>query len=241
MRWRSVLVGLVVLTIAATCVRLGFWQLSRWHEKQALNAATLAALTEPPVVLGAEWPSADALAGRRVEVRGRFDASRQVLLVNRVHAGAPGVHAVTPLRTGGGRVVLVDRGWLFAADGSNATPRLGADTSERVVIGIAEAVARRGKSPAWRARSTDSLALWTAVRLDPDSLAARFPYALASIVIRELPGPGVPDEPRRSMPAALDTTMHLSYAVQWFLFATILLGGSLLLSVRRRREAATHS
>lgn len=241
MRWRSLLVALVVLAVAATCVRLGFWQLSRWHEKQDLNAANLAALTEPPVALGDRWPSADSLAGRRVEVRGHFDGSRQILLVNRVHAGAPGVHAVTPLRTDGGPIVLVDRGWLFAGDGSSATPRLGADTSERAVTGIAEVMRRRGKMPAWRARSTDSLALWAAVRLDPDSLAARFPYELAPIVIRELPGPGVPDEPRRSTPATLDTTIHLSYAVQWFLFATILLGGSLLLAVRRRREAASSS
>jgi surfeit locus 1 family protein len=240
MRWRSVLVGVVVVALAATCVRLGFWQLSRWHEKQDLNAANLAALTEPPIVIGDAWPHADSLAGRRVEVRGRFEATRQVLLVNRVHAGAPGVHAVTPLRTSGGRMVLVDRGWLFAADGSTATPVIGADTGARTVVGLAEALRGRGKSPAWRERATDSLTLWSAVRLDPDSLAARFPEALAPIVIRELPGPGVPDEPRRSMPARLDESMHLSYAVQWFLFATILLGGSLLLAVRRRARAETN-
>src|SRR5262249_14190846 len=86
----------------------------------------------------------------------------------------------------------------------------------------------------------DSFTVWSTPRLDPDSLRGRVPYALAPYVVRELPGPGVPAQPVRSDPHPYDETMHLSYAIQWFLFGSILLFRSLLLA-RSRRAAANRA
>ena len=93
-------------------------------------------------------------------------------------------------------------------------------------------------SPGMRPLGTvraDSATLWSMRSLDRDSLAARFPYTLAGFVVRQLPGEGVPDHPLRTPPRPYDETMHLSYAVQWFTFAAILLGGSVILAFTRRR------
>jgi cytochrome oxidase assembly protein ShyY1 len=49
----------------------------------------------------------------------------------------------------------------------------------------------------------------------------------------------VPREPIRTEPAPYDETMHLSYAIQWFLFAAILSIGSLFLARARRRGTPT--
>ena len=124
MKLRSVLVVLLVLAAASVCVRLGFWQLSRWHEKRALNRALARALAAPPRELGAKpHPEADVL-GLRIEARGRYDESRQVLLGARPHMGEPGVEVVTPLLLeGGSSAVLVNRGWLYAADAATARPQ----------------------------------------------------------------------------------------------------------------------
>ena len=44
---------------------------------------------------------------------GEFDAARQILIDNKVHAGAPAIDVVTPLKLADGeRYVLVDRGWV---------------------------------------------------------------------------------------------------------------------------------
>jgi cytochrome oxidase assembly protein ShyY1 len=45
------LIAALVLCLAASglCVRLGFWQVSRWHEKQARNAALRSALAAEPI------------------------------------------------------------------------------------------------------------------------------------------------------------------------------------------------
>jgi cytochrome oxidase assembly protein ShyY1 len=47
--------------------------------------------------------------------------------------------------------------------------------------------------------------------------------------------------PRRSLPRPYNELTHLSYAVQWFLFAGILLGGSAALAWSRRRDPASGS
>ncbi|HEY6867580.1 MAG TPA: SURF1 family protein [Candidatus Eisenbacteria bacterium] len=241
MRPAHLLAAALVIGMSALCVRLGFWQISRWHEKQRLNAEMRATLASPVLELGGEPGAYGAVRGHRVAARGRFDESRQILLSLRTHEGSPGVEVVTPLVLAGGRqAVLVDRGWLYASDGATARPQDDREPGGRIVTGVPVELARApgggASSSALRLLARDSLTLWSARTLDPDSLAARFPYALAPWMLRELPGPGVPARPLRSEPRPLDEMMHVSYAVQWFLFASILLGGSAALATSRRRR-----
>jgi surfeit locus 1 family protein len=58
-------------------------------------------------------------------------------------------------------------------------------------------------------------------RLDLAALRARLPYPILDIVISQTPDSALPQMPRRREPAALDEGPHLSYAIQWFAFATI--------------------
>jgi surfeit locus 1 family protein len=232
---RSLIILILVLGFAALFVRLGFWQISRWHQKQAMNVALRAALEQPPLMLGEHPIPLESARARRVQARGRFDLRRQIVLTARTHEGAPGVEIVTPLLIHGGSVgVLVDRGWLYAADAATAHPEEWPEPGERIVTGIAEPLRRgAGKYPLRVIRS-DSASIYAARWLDLDSLSRRLPYAIAPYALRELPGPDVPEKPLRAAPRPLDETMHLSYAIQWFLFATILLVGSAALARTRR-------
>ncbi|MBI5711545.1 MAG: SURF1 family protein [Candidatus Eisenbacteria bacterium] len=238
MKPRSLAVAAAVLLVAAVCVRLGFWQLSRRHEKQRLNRSQAAALAAAPLRLGSAAAPLDSVRDRRVELTGRFDERRQVVLAGRAHAGSPGVEVVTPLLLADGSAVLVDRGWLYAGDAATARPQQFPEPGERAVTGFARPLERGAGGAPWRRLPADLLELWSARALDPDSLAARFPYALAPWFVRELPGPGVPGRPLRTPPRKLDEFMHLSYAIQWFVFAAILLGGSLAVARARRRRGA---
>jgi surfeit locus 1 family protein len=238
MKLRTALAALLILVAAGVCVRLGFWQLSRWHEKRALNVALHAAMTAPPRELAGAAAPLDSVLRRRVRVVGRFDESRQVLLSGRAQNHGPGVEVVTPLRLADGSAVLVDRGWLFAADAMTARPQQYPEPVERAVLGMAEAIPRGRGGPPLRTLEADSITLYSARWLDLDSLAARYPYALAPFVVRELPGPGVPAEPARTPPRPYDESMHVSYTAHWFLFALILLVGPLAVARSRRRAAA---
>jgi surfeit locus 1 family protein len=232
----------IVVLVASVCVRLGFWQVSRWHEKQALNAAMQAAARAPALEVGSEPPPLAAARQRALEMTGSFDERCQILLSGRAHDGAPGVEVVTPLVLAGGRAaILVNRGWIYAADAVNGRPQRFPEPGVRTVRGFVEELRHGAGGPPQRALERDSVTLWSARWLDADSLATRLPYAVADYVVRQSPAPGVAGMPRRSLPRPYNELTHLSYAVQWFLFAGILLGGSAALAWSRRRDPASGS
>ena len=233
----------LVLIGTGVCVRLGFWQLSRLQEKREANAELRQTMEEPPMDIDANTVL-EAVDRRRVRLRGHFDERVQILLSGRSYKHSPGVHVVTPFVidaegrevAGEARAVLVDRGWMSAPDAVRARPQDHPEPGERTVVGVAHAIARV-RDFAWRRLHTepDSVTLWSARTLDVDSLAGRIPYAVPPYVVAELPGEGVPEIPARAAPTPLDEMMHLSYAIQWFLFGSILLFGSAFVAWSRRR------
>ena len=242
MKLRHLLAAVFVIGMSAVCVRLGFWQLARLGEKQAMNVALRGALAQPPVRINASPADVAAVRGRRVEVAGVYDERRQFLLSGRANAGSPGVSVVTPLVSQDGtHAVLIERGWLYSDDAARAHPERYPERGARTVIGVAEPLlAGRGGPPLLAVRS-DSAALWSTRWLDGDSIAARVPYALAGFYVKQLPAADVPPMPVRRVPAPYDEAMHLGYAIQWFVFATILSVGSLVLVWSRRRRAGAEA
>lgn len=232
---RDVVFALLVLAMAAVCVRLGFWQLARLGEKQRMNVALRATLAAPPVVLGDAPRPLETVRDRRVELTGVYDETRQVLLAGRSYQGSPGVEVVTPLRLAGGGAVLVDRGWVPSPDATVADPSSSPEPGLRTVSGIARPLARGSGRTVTRLHAGRG-DVWSTRALDLDSLAPRVPYPLAPYVVHQLPGPGVPAAPARLPVEPYDEGMHVSYAIQWFAFAAILLGGSSALAWGRFRR-----
>jgi cytochrome oxidase assembly protein ShyY1 len=234
---RAARIGLALLLLggAELCGWLGVWQWTRWHETRTREAARRAALAAPAIALDTLAPL-ERVRGRVVELRGVYDTTRAVLLTGATHDGAPGVELAVPLRTGGA-AVLVRRGWLPADDGVHADLANVAPGDTVTVRGLAESMKRgAGDSPRPLAGAPGVL---TARWLDADSLAPRLPYPIADWSVRELPAPDAPPSPVRLPPAPLHPGMHLSYAIQWWVFATAFAVGavSLLRSLRKARGA----
>src|SRR5215472_11985234 len=102
-----------MLALVALTVSLGNWQRHRAVDKQAIAAEFDAASRQPPLELTGEERDALQLLYRSVRATGRYDAGRQVLIDNKLHAGRPGFDVVAPLCfTASKRCVLVDRGWI---------------------------------------------------------------------------------------------------------------------------------
>lgn len=238
MKGKALLAITAIVVMAAVCVRLGFWQLSRWEAKKSENTRRAEAMAAAPVDAGSDLLGADAPPALKVRVQGSFDETRQILLAARTRDGSPGVHVVTPLLfEDGAGAVLVNRGWLYAGDAATARPLDHREPGPRTVTGIAVTIARGEPGAPWREFHEDSATVWSARWLDADSVAARFPYRVAAVALQQLPGDDVPAVPARIEPRPLDEAMNLSYAVQWFLFATILVAGSILVAARSRRGA----
>jgi surfeit locus 1 family protein len=127
--------GLIVL-VAAT-LSLGNWQRQRAAQKAALQTQFDLAAREPPMQLALVRTASDAARWRfhLVRASGEFDARAQVLIDNKVHAGQPGYHVVTPLKLTDGNYVLVDRGWVRAGPRRAELPQVPPPTGSVTVEG----------------------------------------------------------------------------------------------------------
>jgi surfeit locus 1 family protein len=222
---RGDVVGVVLaLVVAATCVRLGLWQIGRLHQRQARNAVARAGWARPPLELG--WnTSPDSVRNRRVHVRGIYDFDNERIWRPHMLDEAPGVDLVTPLRLTNGVAVMVDRGWVASADAYHVEARAYREPESADVVGLALAAPR------------------TRGDVDPGKLKDSLPYALLPFVVQQLPdyasaASAAPSSlPRRLPSPELTNGPHLSYAIQWFSFAAIVLVGSFMLFRKTVRRA----
>jgi surfeit locus 1 family protein len=244
--YRNVVFLAVSVLMAALFARLGVWQLHRLGERRARNALVTARLATPPVALAA-LPRDTAMAHfRRAHLAGTLDFDHEVVLVNRIRDGAPGVHLVTPLRPdtgtwgggGGDTAVLVDRGWVYAPDGASVDRARWREPSRFDGTGyVQEFTAGRG-SPAAVPSHPERLR-W----LDPDAVShnAGYPIARYYVVVDVNASKAAPGVPVRVPVPTLDDGPHLSYAIQWFSFAVIALVGALFAVFGRSRRATLPS
>ncbi len=225
-------------------MRLALWQLSRASEKRAVHEVQRALLALPPVELGESLSAEAPAAGRRAHVRGVWEREHHVLLSGRAYIGAAGVSLATPVRLASGERVLVERGWLAAADSRTAHPEWLRD-SVADVVGVMLPLASAARASEWVALPAEraGVKLWSARTLDSANAIARLPGPLAPWSLRVLPAngaaPTASDKPSPK-PEPYDVpseNVHLSYAIQWFGFAAVILGGAIALALRRKPGA----
>ena len=228
--------SLVVLVVAAACVRLGFWQLDRLDQRQARNERLAARLDEAPLTVTAAIADTVGLSYRRARAAGSFDHDRSIVLPGRSYRGSPGVHVLTPLRLAESPAAfLVNRGWVPAADAATIDLERLRSAADTVVTGLLLPVPGRGSSLARAATVEGDSAfrrVWFAI--DERAMRAQFPYPLLDVQLQLLPT-GSRGSPRPLPPPALDEGSHRGYAFQWFSFATIAIVGWIALLGREHR------
>lgn len=219
--------------VAIVCAGLGLWQIDRLQQRRAANVVALQARRAPPVRLTGAETVGPALEGRRVSAVGHYDHTHDIVLRGRVHQGVPGVEIVSPLVLDGtNTAVLVNRGFVPAPDAVTVETDSVRELGRVRVEGTALPV------PTGKGVPLESAHRTTWARLDRDALAARLPYQLAQIYIRQAPDPALPRFPRRLEPPAIDDGPHLNYAIQWFAFSAMaVVFGIVILSGARDRPA----
>lgn len=234
-RWLGILAG--ALVVAAVMVLLGNWQLSRYHDRSEINAridatgdpVPVSRLVTPPGPdrdVGAEVP--EAARWSPVTATGVYDADHQVLVRGRSVNGQVGYEVLTPLVLADGGAVIVDRGWIPASpEGMTTTPRVPAPPAGQVtVVGRL----RAGEGGGTPVENHDGV-LQTR-RIDLHALAAHLPYPLYGGVVLQA-GPG--DDGLTPVPVRRENAwLNGAYAVQWWIFAGLVLLGTVWLV---RREA----
>lgn len=225
----------VAVAAAAIFSGLGLWQADRHVHRQARNDTLRSRLSAPPVDGSAVPLEADTLSWRRVRLEGRWDYGREIVLRGRAHEGTPGVYVVTPLRRREAPAVLVVRGWLPAADGVHAPLSRGRPESPGDSTVAVDGVLLTSVSaePAAVTRDTVDGALHlVASHVSVPVLADSLPYPVARLYAQRIEDRKAADRSEEEhLPAVLaapspDPGPHFWYAVQWFGFAVIALGGT---------------
>ena len=237
---------LLVLVGIIAFINFGLWQLDRLEQRRDFNAIVSARIDQPPVGIEtilaemaalATEPGDDPAAAvewRSVDAAGSYLIDEELIVVNRSQGGRAGDNVVTPMVLADGSILLVNRGFVPLG---LEIPSPFADTADvRGIVRVSEQRRRGQLSDPAEGR------LREIQRIDIDRLSAQLPAAVLPFYIdltaSRPPQAGVFPEP--VIRPDLSEGPHLSYAAQWFIFATAVAIGWVLAVrysiTKRRRE-----
>lgn len=233
-RWRRSLA--LAIAFAIGCGLLSWWQFSRRAETAEATLLITRNAAAPAVPLSELIPGLSSYRRdqqwRTVEVEGDYLPSRQLLVRNRVDPdGDPGFEVLTPFRTTDGRVFVLDRGWVSIGTKQDRPDSVPAAPSGTVTV---EARLQANEGPLiGRTAPTGEI---PSIDLREVARQVGQPTYTAAYGQVRSEDPGVARNPQRIVPQPEDTGVdegtHLSYAIQWIIFA-LLAFGALGWSIRR--------
>jgi cytochrome oxidase assembly protein ShyY1 len=232
MNLRWITTALVILVLAGVCVELGRWQLHRLDARKARNEVTRTNLAAPATplaeIVGPQRVIGDQHDWRTAVVTGRYDTAKQVVMRYRNINDRPGFEIVTPLLLPDGTAVLVDRGFLPKQGGELAPSTIpAAPSGEVTVTGRLRRSERGGHTSGGtpvdgtaRLINGPDFAPALGLNLYDGYLTVDKQEPAADPAFDGFPGPEIDDGP------------HFFYALQWFFFALMAIGGLVYFSRR---------
>jgi surfeit locus 1 family protein len=236
--WLSAL----VVAMCGILLGLGFWQLQRMAWKDALNEQIAARTQGEPVSLAdalSRWEKSRDVEYLKVQFKGRFRHGGESHFFT-VIKGQTGWRVVTPLETNGGRIVMVDRGFVPDVMKNAETRTQGQVEGEQAIIGLARAPGIKAffvpenapEKNNWFWRDLNGMA----VAALPERDITRVVPFFVEQEVNSIPG-GLP---RGGVTRIVLPNTHLQYVLTWFGLAGALLAVfAVYLRGRFRRHAFT--
>ncbi|QKJ21179.1 SURF1 family cytochrome oxidase biogenesis protein [Microbacterium hominis] len=220
-RWAIYIALAVVFAIA--CAFLSNWQFARNEERGHQLALVAQNYDAAPVPLAQVIPAEGSLAAddewRPVTLTGEYVDDEQLLVRNRPHGGTAAFEVLVPFRLDDGRVLLVDRGWVPPGQDQPDPDVVPAAPAGEVTVVVrlrpGEPLPGSGRSAPAGQVPTINLPL-IADTVDPQTGAA-LEQSAYGLMVSEDPAPA--ERPQTVAAPSEDPGPHLSYAIQWILFA----------------------
>ena len=236
---------LVAILFAVACAFLSNWQFSRNASRTAEIALVEQNYDAAPVALSEVIGNEDVLdpddEWRQVTLVGEYLTDQQLLVRNRPHGGTSAFEVLVPFRDSDGRIFVVDRGWVPPGEGESPDAVPEAPSGEvQIVVRLrdGEALPTSGRSapegqlPTIHLESVVDLMVADGVEGAEDTVTSAY-----GELVSEDPAPaealGGFDRPSE------DPGSHLSYAIQWILFAImgfVFIGYIIRTEIQKRRE-----
>ena len=205
---------ILVIALMVTMVNLAIWQLDRHQQRKDFNATLVQRFDAPIRPLDELLQSSDPsdIEWLPTAITGTYLQGEDVSLVNVSQNGAAGYDAITPLLLSNGKVVLVNRGFLPLVAEFPPAP-----SGEVSILGRIRATIER-RTGAVSDPATGELA--EVQRIDIDRLQQQIDGELVPVYVQLLKS--TPSEDA-SLSTIVDPEFgngpHLSYTVQWIIFA----------------------
>ncbi len=219
----------LIFIVAAVCVRLGIWQVSRFKETRAFYDHLMAVQNMPPVNLPTQQ-DLTMMEYRAVTASGTYDFQNQIATRDQYNGVQPGYHLLTPLRLSDGEAVLVDRGWIPSDGNSTPADWHQYDQPHQVTVSGIIRLGQTQPTPGSDADPTLTpnqrrLDFWIYVNLN--RIGQQIPYPILPVYIQLTPHPNQTDPPIPILePLDLsDGSTNLNYVFQWNLFAILFIVG----------------
>lgn len=215
---------------------LGFWQLHRAAEKEALLAAYAGAAKDAPVTLSQARRIPAGLVYPHVRVRGRYDLKHDYVLDDQIRDGRQGVIVFSPFNPDDGALaLLINRGFIAKDEHAQVPvipdlPAAGVELSGRYAptpgIGL-----RLGGN------ALPGQAHWPklTIRIDTTEIGEDLGHPIDSRVIL-LDADPASGFMREWTPQIIPPERHLGYALQWFGFVVATLVIFIVLHWRRENK-----
>ena len=226
--------AVVTAGFAIAFSNLGLWQLDRLSERRLENhiieqrgsvesSVTSLGLDELDYATAAEQHSF-----RLIRLSGTYLFDDEILIRSQTQNGVAGFHVITPLTDSSGLIILVNRGWVPLA--MDTPPVSARPTDPEVDI----QVRLMGTEERGRFGPEDPEGAVVLSRVDIERIDGLVDYQLAPIYGITLP---LESEsfPRPVEIRALSEGSHFVYAIQWFGFALISVGGFAALARTHQR------
>jgi cytochrome oxidase assembly protein ShyY1 len=221
-RWYGYLA--MAIAFALACVLLSQWQFARRDEALVEVTAIQANYDSDPVALESALPGLDdyddSVKWTPVTVTGTYLVDEQLLVRNRPYKGTPGFEVLTPLRLADGSVFVVDRGWVAPGALQDLPDEVPAPPSGEVTV---VAYLKPGE-PSIAGRTAPAGQVPT-IQLDEVAALLDAPTYTGAYGILASESPAPLTRPAAAPRPVADEGPHLSYAVQWIVFALFGFGG----------------
>lgn len=229
---------LIAIVFAVACAFLSNWQFDR-NESRAEQLALVERNFDAPPVSLADAIAADGALDAEDEwhpvlLHGEYLSDEQVLVRNRPHGGTSAFEVLVPFRDEDGRVFIVNRGWVPPGEEANpevvpAPPTGTVDVIVRLRPG--EPLPTSGRSAP--EGQVPTIHLPSIAETTPGDVIT----SAYGLVVSEDPAPETPLGTFES--PTEDPGPHLSYAIQWILFALmgfIFIGYMIRTEIHKHRE-----
>lgn len=240
-RWLVLLAGVAFAGLMA----LGIWQVQRLQWKLALIERVEHRAHAAPVATPgqAEWAAIKRESNEytRVQVSGVFDHSRETLVRASTELGS-GFWVLTPLHTTAGFWVLVNRGFVSAANRTQAS-RPGS-TAQQSIAGLLRLSEPGGSflqhndvaAGRWYSRDVQAIAASVGLDARPGAGAS---VAVAPYFIDAPASQNTQEWPRGGLTVLSFYNNHVIYAVTWFVLAAMVAAAAAYLLYTERQLRAS--